>query len=706
MWADSESWRTELSLRDLNVNASYDTGDSSVDVVGDFFEPCLDEAYEYNRLSGYFSSRVLALAARGLGGFLQSNGKMRLITSAHLSSADFDAIHGLDVNPQKADLVDLLFSKALNDRLELESLIEKNHLEAMCWLLREGRLEIKVVIPNKIDGAGQAIFHSKVGIFRDSVGNAISFSGSMNETLFGWTQNIEEFKVFKSWDEATSGYVQHDEDMFERYWNPPEGSLFTSMNLPEATRNELISIAPPDAPHLTTYTRRKKAATNQAALRDYQLEAIDAWEAANYKGILAMATGTGKTKTAAACIRRVQSKEGTLTVVTAPYQHIAIQWIKELEDMAPILVIGGTDWEPEIRKQISNIKLARQKHIVLVVVQNTAASQKFRMLCDDAAEVLGQFLVVADEAHGLGAVSFQRALNSKANFRLGLSATPERYFDEVGTEKLISYFGGTCYEFDTKKALTWVDPQTGETPLCPYEYHPIFVELSPDESEAYRKLSERIGKLQHSKDEETLARLEKLLFERAAVLKKASEKLESTAKLIETLGSNTKDCLIYCNDFDQLISVASVLKKKSITFQKITGEEGSSPEKRFGMRSEREWILENFAHGKSQVLLAIKCLDEGVDIPSARVGIILASSGNPREFIQRRGRLMRRFPGKAKASIYDFVVAPSSLPGRPASNQEIEIFRKELLRTDEFAEDALNADEVNRIITKKLGEII
>lgn len=695
-----------MSLKDSNINSSYDTGAIDVDVVRDFFELCLDESNQYDRLSGYFSSKVLALAARGLGGFLRSNGKMRLITSAQLSSVDLEAILGIDTDKEKAEAVDRIFAGALKDRFELESLIEKSHLDAMCWLMREGRLEIKVVIPINSDGAGHAIFHSKVGIFQDFEGNSISFSGSMNETLYGWTQNIEEFKVFKSWEPATSAYVKHDKDMFERYWNPPPGAPYTSMDLPEATRQELISIAPADAPNLKNYVRRKSVSSPAAVLRDYQLEAVSEWEAANYKGILAMATGTGKTKTAAACIRKIQSNGRTLTVVTAPYQHIAIQWIKELAEMRPVLVSGGSSWELEIRDQLSNVKLARQSNITVVAVQNTASSTRFRDLCDLVAETLGQFLFVGDEAHGLGALAFQKALNPKAKFRLGLSATPERYFDEVGTATLLEYFTGTCFEFDTRKALTWIDPLTGQTPLCPYEYHPIFVELSSEESEAYRKLSERISKLQHSEDEEALARLEKLLFERAGVLKKAHQKLKSTATLLDNLGIEIKDCLIYCNDFEQLLSVAEILQKRGITFQKITGDEGSSPEKKFDMKSEREWILENFAKGHSQVLLAIKCLDEGVDIPSARTGIILASSGNPREFIQRRGRLMRRFPGKTKASIYDFLVAPSSEPDRPASMQELEIFRKELKRTDEFAVDALNSDEVNRIITKKLGEII
>ena len=695
-----------MSLKDSSINSSYDTGAIDVDVVRDFFELCLDESNQYDRLSGYFSSRVLALAARGLGGFLRSNGKMRLITSAQLANVDLEAILGIDADKEKAEAIDRVFAAALKDRFELESLIEKSHLDAMCWLLREGRLEIKVVIPIKSDGAGHAIFHSKVGIFQDFEGNSISFSGSMNETLYGWTQNIEEFKVIKSWEPATSAYVTHDKAMFERYWNPPPGAPYASMDLPEATRQELISIAPADAPNLKNYVRRRAAASPTAVLRDYQVEAVSEWEAASYKGIFAMATGTGKTKTAAACIGKIQSNGKTLTVVTTPYQHIAIQWIKELAEMRPVLVSGHSSWELEIRDQLSSVKLARQSNITVVAVQNTASSTKFRDLCDLVAETLGQFLFVGDEAHGLGALAFQKALNPKATFRLGLSATPERYFDEVGTATLLEYFSGTCFEFDTKKALTWIDPLTGQTPLCPYEYHPIFVELSSDESEAYRKLSERISKLQHSKDEEALARLEKLLFERAGVLKKAHQKLKSTVTLLDALGPEIKDCLIYCNDFEQLLSVAEILQNRGVTFQKITGEEGSSPERKFDMKSEREWILENFAKGRSQVLLAIKCLDEGVDIPSARIGIILASSGNPREFIQRRGRLMRRFPGKTKASIYDFLVAPSSKPDRPASLQELEIFRKELKRTDEFSGDALNSDEVNRIITKKLGEII
>lgn len=694
-----------MGLKDLSLNASYDTGDITLDVVRDFYEPCLDEAVSYDRLSGYFSSRVIALAARGMGGFIQGHGRMRLITSANFSAQDLSAILSSEQDLRRSEKMDQIFALALEDRFELESLLEKHHLDAMCWLLREGRLEIKVVLPVSNQNSSNAIFHSKVGIFEDSEQNAISFSGSVNETLYGWTQNIEEFKVFKSWEDATQQFVDHDKRLFEKYWTPTEDSGFVTVPLPEATKMRLIELAPADAPDLKSYTRPRKKIKDTVRLRDYQLSAIEEWEKANFQGIFEMATGTGKTKTASACIQEIQKRGSSLTVITAPYQHIAAQWVKELAELGPVLASGNSDWEATIKESISRIKLGRISHVVVVAVQNTAASRKFIELTNQVFQTTENFLFVGDEVHGLGATSFQAALNPNANFRLGLSATPERYFDEVGTSALSKYFHGTCYKFGTAEALTWIDPLTGQTPLCPYEYFPIFVSLSADETVEYEKLSDKIRKLSNTDDFEQKQLLERLLFKRASILKTAHSKFGALDSLLRDLSGSVSDCLIYCNDFNQLLEVASILTRRGISYQKITGDEGSSPEKAFGNISERDWILKNFADGHSQVLLAIKCLDEGVDIPSAKIGIILASSGNPREFIQRRGRLMRRFPGKSKSVIYDFVVSPPASDDS-ATGQDVTIFRKELERIDEFAKDALNRAIIELTITKKLGEAL
>jgi superfamily II DNA or RNA helicase len=697
-----------MGLRELTLANSYDTGNSDVDVVMGFLEPCLEESIQYDRLSGYFSSKVLSLAARGLGGFLAGQGKMRLITSANLTQQDLDAITGMNNDIHVTDSLAILFEKALSDRFALESLIEQRHLEAMCWLVKHERLEIRVVIPRNATHATNSIFHSKVGVFSDLLNDTISFSGSVNETVYGWTHNIEEFKVFKSWDPATAEFVKHDKALFDKYWNPAPDASFRTMALPEATRMHLISLSPSDAPDLgyrsiSNATRRKSH-----PLRDYQVDAVNAWAANNHLGLFEMATGTGKTKTAAACVKKVQSIGPSLTVITAPYQHIAMQWVNELADMKPILASGASDWKALIREAISRRALNRIQHIVVVAVQNTAASTAFLEATNAAAKTTNNFLFVGDEVHGLGAVAFQNALNPMANFRLGLSATPNRYFDEVGTEYLLEYFKGCHFEFGTTRALTWIDPLTGQTPLCPYEYHPVFVSLSDDELTAYEKLSEKILKLSDSEDSDKKALLEKLLFKRAGILKKAGSKIPALEKLLGSFNFKISNALIYCNDFDQLLDVARVLDSHGITFQKITGDEQTSPSDEFAGRSEREWILENFARGESQVLLAIKCLDEGVDIPSAEMGLILASSGNPREFIQRRGRLMRRYPGKTKASIYDFVVAPSpdARASVSGSGQDTSIFKRELKRIDEFSKDALNRTQLQIKITTKLGELI
>lgn len=693
-----------MGLRSIEVLESYDTGDSNIDVVRDFFEPCLDQSVKYDRLSGYFSSRVLALAARGLGGFLAGNGRMRLITSANFAQVDLEAMLSLESDSDIKAEFDARFKEALRDRFQLETILEQSHLEAMCWLLKNDRLEIRIVVPTSLNSASNSLFHSKVGIFTDAENQNITFSGSVNETVYGWTQNIEEFKVFKSWESSTSNFVAHDIRLFEKYWNPIQDSGFISIPLTEATKQELISISPPDAPDLVRFTRRRKDTAKQVSLRDYQLEAVESWVSSGYRGIFAMATGTGKTKTAAACIKRVRDLGPSLTVVTAPYQHIAIQWMSELSDLQPILATGDSNWWHEAKEAISKKKLGRVGHIVIIAVQNTAATLKFRKICEEAFAITKNFLLVGDEAHGLGASTFQSALNMNANFRLALSATPVRYFDENGTEALTAYFGETCFEFDTAKALTWIDPISGVTPLCPYEYHPIFVGLSESESNQYQEISEKIRKLSGSDDESGAALLERLLFKRAGILKTASQKLPELARILDEMGAQISDCLIYCNDFEQLSKVAALLAERRITFQKITGDEGSSADKRWGGKSEREWILENFANGQSKVLLAIKCLDEGVDIPSAKLGFILASSGNPREFIQRRGRLMRRYPGKLKATIFDFVVSPGEGNNETASTQDLSIFRKELSRIDEFAKDAINRAEVHIKVTRKLGE--
>jgi len=288
---------------------------------------------------------------------------------------------------------------------------------------------------------------------------------------------------------------------------------------------------------------------------------------------------------------------------------------------------------------------------------------------------------------------------------LGLSATPERYFDEPGTKAVTDYFSKIVYEFDTKTALAWRDPETKQRALCDYKYYPEFVELSAEELKEYGGLTEKIGAaIGMLGDGGTSKNLEMLLFARAAIVKKASSKIPALESIISGGNVNISSALIYCHDFEQLMQVAEILNKKGITYQKITGDESTSPSAEFQGHSQREWILKQFADGNTRVLLAIKCLDEGVDIPGARMAFILASSGNPREFIQRRGRLLRPSESKPYAEIYDFIVAPSFSSDK-LNEQEKKVFSKELERIRDLSEDALNADNVKILMGEALLKV-
>ena len=319
------------------------------------------------------------------------------------------------------------------------------------------------------------------------------------------------------------------------------------------------------------------------------------------------------------------------------------------------------------------------------------------------AENFEHSLFVGDEVHWLGAATYQNSLLECADFRLGLSATPNRYFDEEGTDVLMKYFGGVVYELPISKALQIRDDR-GNLVLCPYVYKPVVVNLNADEYEKYKEISQKIARIKNSEEiQDKQSILENLYIARSNVVKAASEKIPKLAEILNQLDTPISQTLIYCANFEQLQLAAKILNKHGLHPQQITGEESSGSSAKFNSKSEREHIISNFAAGYLDVLLAIECLDEGVDIPSARVGIILASSGNVKEFIQRRGRLMRPFPGKTLAEIYDLCVLPTVAEEVQSSRRLIEV---ELERIIEFGEDAQNREEVLKFVEEYREELI
>ena len=314
-----------------------------------------------------------------------------------------------------------------------------------------------------------------------------------------------------------------------------------------------------------------------------------------------------------------------------------------------------------------------------------------------ASLVTGGTLLVGDEMHALGAAKTRNALDESYDMRLGLSATPERWFDDEGTRLLLDYFGGTVYSLPIDLALKTLVPSTGLTLLTPYTYHPIFVSLTEDELEHYQELTTRFARSMSASDTVSEEDAERYLFERAGVVKKAATKLGALESVLGQLDDKVDHCLIYCFDREQMADVEAVLATRPIVYAEFTGDESVR---------ERQRLLRDFDSGDISVLVAMQCLDEGVDVPSARIGVMLASSTNPRESIQRRGRLLRRCPGKARAVIYDVLVRPRPEAIGDARFREIEsrLFKKELERLGWFASCADNSAECWTQVIRELRD--
>jgi superfamily II DNA or RNA helicase len=311
----------------------------------------------------------------------------------------------------------------------------------------------------------------------------------------------------------------------------------------------------------------------------------------------------------------------------------------------------------------------------------------------------------------MGSVERIDALLEKYNYRLGLSATPKRYFDELGTKKMLSYFDKTVYDFDLHRAINEINPVNNQSFLVPYDYYPLFAELNADEMELYANISRQIA-IQYSKKKRTRKEellLEKLLRDRQDILKNATEKYPLFKELIKELKSkdDISHTLVYCSP-QQIQSVQQIIRDlNKIAQHKFTSEEDAiRHQPKYENLTEREYLLKNFDRGNYDVLVAIKCLDEGVDVPSTKNAILMCSSGNPKEYIQRRGRVLRRYEGKEKAIIYDMTAVPNLADARLNPEIEQKIFASQLKRLTEFAKDADNESDVLRKIfalKKKYG---
>jgi superfamily II DNA or RNA helicase len=665
-------------------------------LLHDFYEPVLSEAKSYELLAGFFSSRVLASAARGIYRFILNGGEMKLITSAYLQKADVDAIRKGTTDPEA-----VIAESGIREIEEVNEPFIMEHLKALAWLVAKGRLTIKIAVP--VDESGvpltsetiekEGLFHPKIGVFRDNNGDIISFNGSVNETSSAWLLNRESFHVFKSWVPGDSEHLKGDVETLRRWF---EGRLVKSrvIDVPETLRSVIVRFAPVEAEDLdlAAYEQTHASVRN---LRDYQKEAMDAWlfQTKNglprRRGILEMATGTGKTWIAAACLQSLSkdsSIDRLITIIAVPYKHLIPQWRDELmkwrfNDMIE-LHAESVDTEDRLANLVLSMKLGYRKRGLVITTHDTLSSQRFEEII--RSNDFPMFLIV-DEVHAIGSPVRRQRIAENYAFRLGLSATPARYFDDEGTNFILDYFGGIVYTLPIEKAISMGI-------LVPYEYYPRVVELSHVEFTEYVKLTKKYASLTSPNEEQPSDLQERFLFERAKLVESAIAKYDALSETLASI-SNVDHCLIFSTE-RQIDSINKILDSNRVVHHNFTEMENLP---------ERTELLARFTKGDYEALVAIRCLDEGVDIPAARQAIIMASTGNPRQFIQRRGRVLRtdNKSGKTRALIWDFIVVARMKPNPSDDYFRLErgILERQMKRVQEFASTSLNPRNTTLVTT-------
>ena len=709
-----------MSYRDLKLKPSYETGLDNL--VLDFYVPALENAKRYDRIAGFFSSTSLAIAARGLAGLINNGGTMRMITCPRLEPKDVEMIE------TSVESEDELINKSMINQFSIEDDFQKDHVAALGWMLSKGLLEIRIALIyengkllNGEETISNAIMHQKVGILYDEAWNGISFSGSNNESASGWLNNIEEFKVFCSWEEGQKPYYESDREKFERMWEGKHPSVRIK-TLPQAVSERLIEKGKAfeiENLALFKYQQKMKALSISVEKKEkqklklffYQEEALKKWINNGKTLLLEMATGCGKTRTAIACIKDITetTTKPLLIVISCPGNTLSMQWKKDMEllniQVEKSVVCDGTNqkWRDDLEKIIKKISTGFYKNGVVYTTHQTCSSEDFIRTINNTNERVEIFFI-GDEVHGMGAQKTQKGLLEKYKYRLGLSATPSRWFDEYGTQIIENYFGNDPYEFTIHDALTTINPLTGKPFLVNYYYYPSFVSLTDDELEEYKKLSEKISKLSRYSDKRDI--FENLLFKRADIEKKAENKYTELEKILDRIGNSIEDTIIFVSP-EQKTRVLEMLGRRGILAHSFTEAESTVPSEKYGGKSEREYIISQFIKKNYKVLVAIKCLDEGIDIPSAKRAIVMASSTNPREYVQRIGRVIRQGNNKPNAEIYDLIIRPDLNNSFTEEFRKLEkkIFLKEMDRVLDISKNAINNTEVTNKLYKVKGDI-
>lgn len=687
-----------MGLKDFQWEPQYRSYKRGV-IIENFYEPCLQEAILYWRSVGFFSSSALEKITSGIDNLVLNNGMIRLIVSPKLSKDDIDAIQ--EGYYQRSRGVDNSIATWFDQQFDI---YDRVRLNILAKLVAQGRLDIKIALTENL-----GMYHEKLGIMKDKEENYVAFSGSMNESETAFMHNFESIDVYCSWDETRRSDIIYSN--FVELWNGTTLGLcvldFPDIGFERLKKYNDNSMTFEESfrflEQKNTLPRMPKEINgNVFNIRKYQQEAIDAWFDNNNIGLFSMATGTGKTLTAiTAAIKLYERKKQLAIIIVCPFQHLVDQWEKDLRvfNFKPICAYESSAiWQPLLRSKIRFFNMNSVDHLCVVTTNSTFMGTKF---LTEVLKIKKAALLIVDEAHNIGSqlgLSALSKIQSNTTYRLALSATPERHFDDEGTQKLISYFDQVVYDFSLERAIR-------ENHLTPYYYNIILTSLDNEEYSEYISLSCEISKYIFRKDEKPLItdKAKELMLKRSRLVNTSKDKLE---KLIKKLKASSLDYqnLIYCGigkDDSGLRQINAVTKAltESIGMRvcQFTSEES---------RDERKRLISRLSSGDDlHALVAMKCLDEGVDIPCVQSAYIMASSTNKKEHVQRRGRVLRKFPGKKYATIYDFVTLPRELDDiefvtEDNMGYERALITKELERIKEFSELSKNPMDHYELIWK------
>lgn len=648
-----------MTFKEFAIEKSYINRGSN-NFLDSLLKPALREAAYYRRSVGFFSSSVFSLLLNSLPSFIRNNGKIHLIVSPELSNDDIKAIQlGYE---KKSDLLNRRFLEDFDAEIRL---FDDVGLDTLAELVARGILDVKVASVKNDFG----IYHDKLGILTDRVGNNVVFYGSPNSSANAYLNNYEKIRVVRDWIQGEGEAVRDEISEFDSMWENrnPYLEVFDFM---ESVKECILVVKEERS--------RGKKVKDPIELYDYQKDAIQAWVDKGFRGFYVMATGTGKTWTAIYSAKRLLEEHKCLIVIAAPYKHLVRQWAEDVNKLFPdaetvLISSENPQWYTISKRLVLSQQYHPEKQIILITTIKSFYSAKFEKVINLSDE---EKLLIVDEAHRFT----QRPENLRRaySYMLGLSATPINGKQNERGIALLDFFGGLAYNLPIEEALE-------RNFLVHYNYFPVYVTATSAEEENFNAISSNMAGCFRDGVLIDRERFVKYVRARLRIMGMAEEKLARIKTFVDQI--KEKDhFVVYCGDgrlFDEqdeeirhIQFVQNQMDDMGIRTSQFTANENMD---------RRMELVDMFNKQEIDALVAIRCLDEGINIPSIKSALILSSNDDYREFVQRRGRILRKYKGKKSADIYDVVVLPSAMCPKMAII--------ELRRYYEYAKLALNKEE-------------